>query len=98
MNLNLWSNLAAAFIAGFGAGAGLTFYRSKAQLGLYRHFIEDRLSRWTDHRGLMTLLAGPVSAGALDASLAPGRAITSGTEALLDWLRRSSCSRGLLNH
>ncbi|MGA8186038.1 MAG: hypothetical protein WB819_20605, partial [Terriglobia bacterium] len=44
-SLNLWSSLAAAFMAGFGAGAAFVFFRSKAKLSLYQRFIEDRLSR-----------------------------------------------------
>lgn len=98
MNLGLWSNLAASFMAGFGAGAGFAFYRSKTKLDLYRHFIEGRLSRWTDQRRPMTLLPAPDSTAALDAGLGPERAVASDSETVLGWPRRMTCSHGMLKH
>ena len=98
MSLDFWSILAAAFIAGFGAGAGFAFYRSKTKLGLYRQFIEDRLSRWTDQRRPMTLLPAPGSTVAIDTGLGPDCAAAGDPEALLIWPGSMACSQSLLKN
>ena len=98
MSLDTWSNLAGAFVAGFGAGAGFTFYRSKTKLGLYRRFIEDRLSRWADQRCRLTLLPGPDSTVAIDTGFGSECAVAGDSEGLADWPRRMNRSQGLLKH
>lgn len=70
--MNLWSSLAAAFVGGFGAGATFAFIRLKLKLNFYRHFIEERLSRWTDQHVPGSMPAEVVCTGPFDAPLVPG--------------------------
>jgi hypothetical protein len=69
--VNLWSSLAAAFVAGFGSGAAFAFFRLKLKLSFYQHFIEDRLSQWTDQHVPVSKPAEPFWTGAFDAAMGP---------------------------
>jgi hypothetical protein len=97
--MNLWSSLAAAFVAGFGAGATFAFFRLKLKLSFYRRFIEDRLSRWTDQHVPVSMSAEPLWTGAFDAALAPAP-VTIRRQSLSGSAMRKdlTSSRSLLKH